>query len=350
MALDDSGDDGDIMLGVIDTSNDDDDEYGMMPDLTTMSSLSDGSMDDQLCDWDDSNGEAFSKVGDNAESPWGTGQDSEELSGLNNESSCLSFIEINLDSDGEMSQDGTCDSPNVPIGPDGVAFVNDGPATADASQTVLFNSGSTCHIFLYCTSFQEYCDIPPKSLSTANMSDFIAVGRENMCIEVPNGMVLSKLYLTKVLFSPKVGYMLVSIGQLDQCNYTTTFGGSSCTIQNENNSIVGQIPCSPQGIYHVSIDPTESTSVAVETLTPMEIHHRMGHISLTIAVKLIKDGLVTGIWICNMPSVDLEFCKSCIYAKATHKPIAKARKGEHTSTFGKKVHLDLWGPAPVATL
>ena len=66
-----------------------------------------------------------------------------------------------------------------------------------------------------------------------------------MCIEVPNGMVSSKLYLTEVLFSPEVRYTLVSIGQLDQCGYTTTFGGGSCTIQDENDSIVGQIPCSP---------------------------------------------------------------------------------------------------------
>ena len=51
-----------------------------------------------------------------------------------------------------------------------------------------------------------------------------------------------------------------------------------------------------------------------------------------------------------MPSRDLEFCKSCIYAKATHKPVAKAHEGECASTFGEEVHLDLWGPAPVATL
>ena len=171
-----------------------------------------------------------------------------------------------------------------------------------------------------------------------------------MCIEVPNGMISSKLYLTKVLFSPEVRYTLVSIRWLDQCSYTTTKGGGSCTIWDKNNSVMGQIPHSLQGIYCVTMDPTKSTSVAVETLTPMEIHCRMGHISMTIAAKLIKDGLVTGIQIHNMPSVDLEFCKSCIYAKATHKPVAKAHEGECASTFSKEVHSDLWGSAPVATL
>lgn len=275
------------------------------------------------------------------ESLWSMGWDSKGLSGLDNKSNCSSFIEVDLDLDGETSCNGICNSPNVPNTLDGVTFVNNEPTTANASQTILFDSGSTRHISPYCASFQEYYNIPLKSLSAVNKLDFIAIGRGNMYTEVPNSMASSKLYLTEVLFLPEVGYTLVSIGQLDQCGYTTTFGGGSCTIQDKNDSIVGQIPHSSQGIYCISIDPTKSASVAVETLTPMEIHHRMGHISLTIATKLIKDGLVTGIWIYDMPSGDLEFCESCIYAKATHKPVTKVNEGEHTSAFSEEVHLDL---------
>ena len=43
------------------------------------------------------------------------------------------------------------------------------------------------------------------------------------------------------------------------------------------------------------------------------------------------------------------FCKSCVYAKATRKPVVKAQKGEHAIEFRGKIHSDLWGPAPVAT-
>ena len=149
MALDDLGDDSNVMLGVIDASNDDNDESSTMPDLATTPGPSDGGMDDQLCDWDDSDREAFSEVGDDTEGLWGTGWDSEELSGLNDESSCSFFIEVNQDSDGEMSQDETRNSPNVPIALDGTAFINDRPATANVSQTVLFDSGSTHHISPY---------------------------------------------------------------------------------------------------------------------------------------------------------------------------------------------------------
>ena len=96
VALDNLGDDGNIALGVIDTSDDDNDEYSMMPDLVTVSSHSDGGIDDQLCDRDDSNGEAFSEVEDDAESPWGTGWDSEELSGLNNKNTMEVLASLNF--------------------------------------------------------------------------------------------------------------------------------------------------------------------------------------------------------------------------------------------------------------
>ena len=38
-----------------------------------------------------------------------------------------------------------------------------------------------------------------------------------------------------------------------------------------------------------------------------------------------------------------------MYAKATRKPIPKAREGKCATKFGDEVHLDLWGPAPVET-
>ena len=71
--------------------------------------------------------------------------------------------------------------------------------------------------------FENYALTPPKSLDAANNRKFVAIEKGNMVIEVPNGIQLSQLQLTEVLFSPKVGYTLVSI-QLDECGYMATFG------------------------------------------------------------------------------------------------------------------------------
>lgn len=75
----------------------------------------------------------------------------------------------------------------------------------------------------------------------------------------------------------------------------------------------------------------------------------MGHISAGVAKKLIEKGFVTGVCLEPMSFGEPYFCESCIYAKATREPIPKVRDGEWATKFGKEIHTDLWGPAPVAT-
>lgn len=80
-----------------------------------------------------------------------------------------------------------------------------------------------------------------------------------------------------------------------------------------------------------------------------QFHCRMGHISPEVAWKLVDKSFVTGVRLETTPTSDPFFCESCVYAKATCKPVAKAWEGEHATEFGGEVHSDLWGPAPVAT-
>jgi len=74
----------------------------------------------------------------------------------------------------------------------------------------------------------------------------------------------------------------------------------------------------------------------------------MGHISAGVAHRLVENGLVTGVHLEPSSSGDY-FCESCVYAKATRKPVPKAREGERATKFGDEVYSDLWGPAPVET-
>jgi len=69
-----------------------------------------------------------------------------------------------------------------------------------------------------------------------------------------------------------------------------------------------------------------------------QLHCCLGHISPDVARRLAQNGFITGLCL-----------KSCVYVKATWKPVAKAQKGECAMEFGGKIHSDLWGPALVAT-
>ena len=87
-------------------------------------------------------------------------------------------------------------------------------------------------------------------------------------IDVPNSTNISQLKLTEVLYSPEVGYTLVSVGHLDDKGFAVTFSGSQCTIRG------------PDGSLELTID---------------QFHCRMGHISVGVAQKLVEKGFVTGV-------------------------------------------------------
>jgi hypothetical protein len=183
--------------------------------------------------------------------------------------------------------------------------------------------------------------------AAAKKQHFDTTAIEKLIIEVPNGVNISKLTLTEVLYSPTVGYTLVSIGHLDELGYSITFADGTCTIQDPKDDIVGQIPKSGRGLYHV-VHPSNghSANAAVETITVMELHKQMGHIAPSAAHRLTENGLVSGIKV-DLSSGEPTFCESCVYAKATRKPIAKVWEGEHAKEFADEVHLQTYLQEPI---
>ena len=167
-----------------------------------------------------------------------------------------------------------------------------------------------------------------------------------MVIDVPSGVTSeANLRLTEVLYSPEVGYTLVSIGQLDEKGFTATFGGGKCTIQGPAGKVVGVVLKTSKGLYKV--EHKSNTANTLEEITLAQLHRHMGHISTGAAKQLVSKGFMTGIWLVEGAGGDQFFCKSCVYAKATRKSMPKVRKGERATEFGAEVHSDLWGPAPI---
>ena len=161
-----------------------------------------------------------------------------------------------------------------------------------------------------------------------------------MTIDIPNGIDFLQLQLTEVLYSPEVGYTLVSVGWLDEQGFSVTFSNGKCTITAPDGELVGQVPKDNKGLYKIEHSP-ETAASAVEELTLEQFHRRMGHISPEIARQLVNKGFVTGVRLEATSSGDPFFCESCIYAKATRKSVPKERQGERATEFGGEVHSDL---------
>ncbi len=75
----------------------------------------------------------------------------------------------------------------------------------------LYDSGASRHISPYRDDFADYVEIAPREFSAANEQKFHAVGQGEVTIDVPNGADTTHLTLTEVLYSPEVGYTLVSV-------------------------------------------------------------------------------------------------------------------------------------------
>lgn len=98
----------------------------------------------------------------------------------------------------------------------------------------LYDSGPTEHLSPYRDQFVTYHDIPLRLFAVANKKDFHMVGTGEMVVEVLNSVDILQLRLTEVLYSPEIGYTLISIGCLDDAGFSTTFGQGWCEIQNSN--------------------------------------------------------------------------------------------------------------------
>ena len=167
-------------------------------DIPELEALSDFNMDSS--DWnyghDGHETDWFSEVDEEAVSGW----DTEELSGIDG-SECDSLIDVDLDSDAAE--------------PNEIA-AQVGAGNLDIPRAEIYDSGCSKHLTPYRDALENFIEIPPKLFRAANKQNMTAVGMGEMTINIPNGADISQLRLMEVLYSPEVGYTLVSVGRLDK--------------------------------------------------------------------------------------------------------------------------------------
>jgi transposase InsO family protein len=210
----------------------------------------------------------------------------------------------------------------------------------------LYDSGATRHISPFRADFTTYRALdPPLFLKAANGQQFPAVGTGDMVVSTPNGDGHSELTLENVLHAPSVGYTLVSLGALDGLGYRIAISGGHLEIQSHTGERLGRIARTARGLYRVSHEG--EAGYAVEVVSIMELHRRMGHIAPKSIRKLVESGLVTGLAL--DPNSREEHCEACLYARAIRKPVPKVRVSPQARHFGDEIHTDVGGPTRVAS-
>src|ERR1700678_357792 len=83
---------------------------------------------------------------------------------------------------------------------------------------------------LYKHKFINFIPIQRKVLTAADGGHFEATGKGDMHIMMPNGKSTTRILLKDVLYAPKMGITLVSIGKIDSAGYTVLFHKSQLQI------------------------------------------------------------------------------------------------------------------------
>ena len=92
-----------------------------------------------------------------------------------------------------------------------------------AFETELYNSGVSRHMSPYKHKFINFIPIQRKVLTAADGGHFEATGKGDMHIMMPNGKSTTRILLKDVLYAPKMGITLVSIGKIDSAGYAALF-------------------------------------------------------------------------------------------------------------------------------
>ena len=173
-----------------------------------------------------------------------------------------------------------------------------------------------------------------------------------MHILMLNSRTTTTILLKDVLYAPKMGVTLVSIGKIDAAGYAMLFHKSQLWIFSvtKGRKMLAQIPLKG-GLYCVEHEQDVDIAAVVipEVVSIEKLHQLMGHIAPEAARALVKKGLVEGFKLdesSKMPGI----CNSCEYGKAHRKPVRKEHKAPKVEKIGDEVHCNVWGPSPVQTI
>lgn len=85
---------------------------------------------------------------------------------------------------------------------------------------------------------------------------------------------------------------------------------------------------------------------ALATISLMDLHRWLGHISPAAAIQLIDKRILTGVTVRDR---DVEFCEVCALEKIKRQPFPKSCT-HPAQNVGDVIHTDLWGPAQTIAL
>lgn len=210
--------------------------------------------------------------------------------------------------------------------------------------------GASSHITCQSSDFSTIHKLsePHKISGVGNTSVYtMGVGTVELILHITNAW----LQLQNVLYVPKANIHLVSVHQLNQPGYSTTFSLGTCQLVDLDGALLAN--CSP-GLSNLHTLPNAQSRVdllnaeditlpSLQTIPNLEIWYRcLGHTNHEMVLGMARSGVVSGMPV-NI-SMAPQTCKHCVMGKQTRSSVLKELKGAQPKRRLECVYIDLSGP------
>jgi hypothetical protein len=172
----------------------------------------------------------------------------------------------------------------------------------------------------------------------ANGTVLDVVGLGDVCIRVHSDSVWK---MQKVRHVPELKKNLISVGQLDKEGHSIHFDGGKWKVSNGARILDRGHKTST---LYMTTNNKDIVAI-VDTNADSKLWHlKLGHMSEKGMKVLMSKGKLP-----KLKSVESDLCEGCIIGKQKKVSFVKVGKAPKLGKL-ELVHMDLWGPAPVASL
>ncbi|KAA1476186.1 hypothetical protein DENSPDRAFT_784597, partial [Dentipellis sp. KUC8613] len=151
---------------------------------------------------------------------------------------------------------------------------------------------------------------------------------------------------------------LVSIPQIDHTGCSSVFKGGHCHVYSPTGVPIARVPRgqslylfrSPAYTNTTIPGPAQLVTLAASTIkmTATDLHHCLGHISISAVKRFVANGTIKGITLISDPNEHA--CEACTRGKIMRSSLPKTRTRARATRYGKLIQSDLWGPVQVHSL
>ena len=139
----------------------------------------------------------------------------------------------------------------------------------------------------------------------------------------------ARLQLQNVLYMPEANVCLISVHQLNQLGYSTTFSLGTCWLVNLDGALLASCSPGPSNLYalpDVCTKDDDITLPSLHTIPNLEAWHRcLGHANHETVLGMACSGVILGMPV-NI-SLAPQTCDHCVMGKQTRSPVLKEHEG-----------------------